>query len=270
MTHSLHFCVLGVGLIGPGMADWNGARQSLADPAQWQHSPTVLPAPHRLPPAERRRAGDLVKLAMGIADQACASAAIDPTELATVFSASTGDASNCHALCESLAAAERIVSPTRFTNSVHNAAAGYWHIATRSQAPSTSLCAMDASFGAGLLEAAVQCVHGNRPVLLVAGDVPYPEPLRSVRLVSDIFGVALLIGPSHTAGGLVEVAMQLGESKPESVCGDARLEALRRGVPAARALPLLQALARCEPATLVVGHVEGLCLRLDLHSAGSA
>ncbi|MEO8278603.1 MAG: beta-ketoacyl synthase chain length factor [Ideonella sp.] len=263
--------MLAVGLVGPGMADWNEARSLLAEPSRWHHAPTVLPAPQRLQAAERRRAGDLVKLALAIADQACAAAGADPVDLPTVFSASTGDASNCHALCEALAAPDRTVSPTRFTNSVHNAAAGYWHIATRSLAPSTSLCALDASFGAGLLEAAVQCVHGSRPVLLVAGDVPYPEPLRSVRAVSDIFGVALLIGTAGTRGALVDVDLQIVDAQPASTCDDAGLEAVRLGVPAARALPLLQSLARGQTTTtLLIDYIDGLSLRLQLMPAGSA
>ena len=39
-----------------------------------------------------------------------------------------------HEICETLATAERQVSPTRFHNSVHNAPAGYWSIATQSRA----------------------------------------------------------------------------------------------------------------------------------------
>ncbi len=274
MSHTgmaLRFSLLGVGLIGPGMASWSEARAALADPALWQYSPTALSAPQRLPPAERRRAGDMVKLAMAIADQACVSAGLDPAGLPTVFSASTGDASNCHALCEALAAPERVVSPTRFTNSVHNAAAGYWHIATRSQAPSTSLCALDASFGAGLLEAVAQCAHDDRPVLLVAGDMPYPEPLRSVRKISDIFGVALIVGPSGAPGAMADASLQIGGADdPVTACDDPGLEVIRRGVPAARVLPLLQALARGETdAALVIDYIDGLSLRLQLMPGGS-
>ena len=54
----------------------------------------------------------------------------DAATLATVFSASGADGHNCHALCEQLATDDRQLSPTRFHNSVHNAAAGYWSVAT--------------------------------------------------------------------------------------------------------------------------------------------
>ena len=142
--------VLGVGILGPGVGSWPHlvdrlrAGDGLADTA------TVLPVPMRLPAAERRRAGAAIKVAMAVADEAVAAAGVDPQFLATVFTASNGEGANCHNLCETLASADRSVSPTRFTNSVHNAAAGYWHIAVASRAASTSLCGFDTSFGAGL------------------------------------------------------------------------------------------------------------------------
>ena len=94
-----------------------------------------------------------------------------------VFSFSGGDGDNCHEICAALASSERLISPTRFHNSVHNAAAGYWSIAYGCTRASTSLCADDASFGAGLLEALAQLACGAPAVLLVAYDVDYPPPL---------------------------------------------------------------------------------------------
>ena len=191
----LQVAVRGIGLLGPGLTDWTSAKDMLREPRDWMPQATVVPPPARLPATERRRAGLVVKASICVADQACVAAGIDPATVATVFSSSTGDPLNCHMLCEALAAPERMVSPTRFTNSVHNAAAGYWHIATASRQPSTSLAAFDASFAAGLLEAAVQCVSTQKPILLVACDVPYPEPLNALRPVADVFAVALLIVP---------------------------------------------------------------------------
>jgi len=270
MNGVLELQVRGVGLLGPGFDDWNSGRGLLADPAAWQLAPTVLPAPARLPPAERRRAGAIVKACLAVADQACAQAGIDPQGLATVFSASTGDAANCHALCEALAMPERLVSPTRFTNSVHNASAGYWHIATASRAPSTSLSAHDASFAAGLLEAASQAVAWARPVLLVAADVPYPEPLRATRPIPDAMAVALLLDPSAAAPApapaLARLSIALDNAAADTLAHEG-LERLRRQVPAAQALPLLQRLARGEAGTCTVGYHEGLSLRVGLMPA---
>jgi len=258
----MHVAVLGVGVLGPGLADWGGGQALLREPSAWQRQPTAVPAPDRLPATERRRAGMVVKASIVVADQAVADAGADASQLATVFTSSTGDASNCHMLCEALAAPERLVSPTRFTNSVHNAAAGYWHIATRSRRPSTSLAAHDASFAAGLLEATAQCLSTQAPVLLVACDVPYPEPLHALRPLADVFALALLLAPAATAGRRLRLTV-LGDATA-TACSDAGLETLRRTIPAARALPLLQALAQDGAAELVLEGLPGMALRLQL------
>ena len=197
----MQLSILGVGLLGPGLSDWASGQALLREPARWASAATVVPPPNRLPATERRRAGLVIKASIVVADQALAATHLDASTLATVFTSSTGDPSNCHALCEALAAPERLVSPTRFTNSVHNAPAGYWHIATHSRAPSTSLAAFDASFGAGLLEAAAQCLSTQAPVLLVACDVPYPQPLHALRPLPDVFALALIVAP-HGGRGL--------------------------------------------------------------------
>ncbi len=161
---------------------------------------------------------------------------------------------------------ERLVSPTRFTNSVHNASAGYWHIATASRAPSTSLSAHDASFAAGLLEAASQAVAWARPVLLVAADVPYPEPLRATRPIPDAMSVALLLDPSAEVPALARLSIALSDAAPDAMAHEG-LERLRRQVPAAQALALLQRLARGEAGACTVGYHEGLSLRIGLATA---
>lgn len=261
----MRVAVLGIGLLGPGLADWAGGQALLCDPLAWSLQPTVVPPPNRLPATERRRAGTVVKASIVVADEAIAGAGVNASELPTVFTSSTGDPANCHSLCEALAAPGRLVSPTRFTNSVHNAAAGYWHIATQSRQPSTSLAAFDASFAAGLLEAAVQCLSTRVPVLLVACDVPYPEPLHAVRPVPDVFAVALLLAPPGAAGrGL---ALDVLGDAAATACTHAGLEALRCTIPAARALPLLQALASAAASEFVLEGLPGMALRLQLDAA---
>jgi len=254
--------VLGIGVIGPGLPDWAGGQVLLRDLASWQRLATVVPLPSRLPPTERRRAGSVVKASVVVADEAVAAAGADAAQLATVFTSSTGDPVNCHLLCEALAAPQRMVSPTRFTNSVHNAAAGYWHIATQSRQPSTSLAAFDASFAAGLLEAAVQCLSAGQPVLLVACDVPYPEPLHALRPVADVFAVALVLAPPAAVGRLLRLDV-LGDAAV-TACTDAALDEIRRTIPAARALPLLQALARSDADSIVLEGPPGMALRLHV------
>ena len=259
--------VQGIGLLGPGLSSWAASLAVLRGAATYCSAPTALPAPARLPPAERRRAGAAVKLALAVADEAVAQAQVDAATLATVFTSSSGEGMNCHVLCETLATAAPMVSPTRFTNSVHNAAAGYWHIATRSRQPSTSLCALDASFAAGLLEANTQCLATNTPVLLVACDLPYPEPLNAVRTVSDVFAVAIVLGPP-LPGCIAQLTLAVVPQAPASACSDVALNDVQRTIPAARALPLLQALARGQQTVLLLEALPGMSLQLSVASAG--
>ena len=266
---SLTVWIEGIGLLGPGLSSWSSAQDVLRGAHGHVSSSTVLPPPARLPAAERRRAGAAVKLAMAVADEAVALAGVDPHTLATVFSASSGEGANCHLLCETLASAAPLVSPTRFTNSVHNAAAGYWHIAVASRASSTSLGAFDASFGAGLIEAATSVALSGRPMLLVASDTPYPEPLHTARPLPDHFGMALVLGASATARSIASLSLELAPgATPATPCTDAALEALRQAIPAACGLPLLQALAGAAPLQrLVLPYLPTLSLKLLLQRA---
>ncbi len=254
--------VEGVGLLGPGLAGWEAGRAVLAGRAPCEPAAPAVPASELLPPAERRRTGMPVKLALAVGREAFANAGRDAATTATVLTASCGDGQNLHDMCESLATPEREVSPTRFHNSVHNAAAGYWGIATRSREASTSLCAYDASFAAGLLEAMAQVAVERAPVALLAYDQPYPDPLDRARPIGGIFAAALVLAPERTARAVAQIDVSLGAApEPATAMADAALERTRISIPAARGLPLLAALARGAEASVVLEYFEGVPLR---------
>jgi hypothetical protein len=273
VSDGIEATLLGVGLIGPGLPSWSEAVAVLRGEAPWVRATSVVPAPQRLPAAERRRAGAAVKIALSVADAASSDAARDPATLATVFTSSSGDGANCSALCETLAHApgpDRLVSPTRFTNSVHNAAAGYWHIAVGSRHASTSVCAHDGSFGAGLMAALAQVPALDAPVLLVASDTPYPEPLNATRPLPDTMGVALVLAAPGTSGAAAQLrtrVLPVAQAGAATRCHDAGLEDLRERIPAARALPLLEAIARRQPARVVLPVSAQLVLDIELSFA---
>ncbi|CAN0623539.1 Ketoacyl_synth_N domain-containing protein [Burkholderia multivorans] len=252
-----------IGLLGPGLTDWPQAARVLAGDAPYQPEPTVLPPPAGLPAAERRRTGPFVKVALAVGHEAAAASGRDAATLATVFSSSGGDGQNCHAICETLAGDERLLSPTRFHNSVHNAPAGYWSIATHAMAPSNVLCAYDGSFAAGLLESVGQVVADGAPTLLIAYDTGYPEPIRAVRPIIDAFGVALVLAPQPNATALARIDVRLTDA-PATVLASPALEQLRVGNPAARALPLLEALAARRPASVVLDYLPDMRVQVDI------
>jgi len=253
----------GVGLCGPGLAGWAASRALLAGNAPYEFGPTPVTASELLPAAERRRAGMPVKLALAVGLEALAAAARDAAQTTTVFASADSDCDNVHHMLEALATTARQISPTRFHNSVHNAAAGYWSIATQCRAPSTSLACFDASFAAGLLEAACQVAGGGATVALIAYDHPYPEPLRAVRNLLAAFGVALVLAPGATDRSIasldIEFVAQEAAATPVAVPG---LEGLWSSVPAARSLPLLTMLARGSRETALLEFVMGTHLRV--------
>jgi hypothetical protein len=254
-----------IGLLGPGLTGWQQASEVLAGRSRYAHAPTELPLPAGLPPAERRRTGPTVRLALGVGQQAVAGSGCDAAQLPTIFASSSSDGHNFHAICEALAQAEPLMSPTRFHNSVHNAPAGYWSIAAGAMRASNVVCAMDGSFGAGLLECVLQAAAEAEPCLLIAYDTGYPEPLHSHRPIPDPFGVAMLVTPRQTARSLARIAVALKQA-PATLMPDAALEALRLSAPAARVLPLLAAIARGETGTVVLDYLDTLRIEAEVAS----
>jgi Beta-ketoacyl synthase, N-terminal domain len=237
--------VEGVGLAGPGLCGWLPSRAILTGGEAYQAAATIVTGGDLLPPTERRRTPVPVKLALAVGHEALMNSGRAPETVATVFSSSSGDGVTLHQICETLASPAREVSPTRFHNSVHNAAAGYWGISTRSHEASTSLSCYDACFAAGLLEAAVQIAGDGIPVALIAYDEPYPEPLHAARPLGASFGAALVLaaGAGANAIAMLEVEFVPGATTATRM-SDPGLDAARHGIPAARSLPLLAALAR--------------------------
>jgi hypothetical protein len=149
---------------------------------------------------------------------------------------------------------------------VHNAPAGYWGIATGATAAANSLCAHDASFGAGLLEAICQVNVERTHVLLIAYDTSYPEPMHSVRAIPDAFAVALLLAPARAAAALAHIELSLGD-EPADHLQDAALEQLRAAVPAARSLPLLAHVARGTSGRVCIDYLDGASIALEVSRA---
>ncbi len=257
--------VEGIGLRGPGLDGWTASRAVLAGEAPYISAPTNMTVGDMLPPAERRRAGVPIKLAMAVGHEAFHHARRDASATATVFTSSGGDNENVHAICEILVTAPREVSPTRFHNSVHNASAGYWGIATQSREPSTSLCGYDTSFAIGLLDAAAQVVADGVAVALLAYDYAYPEPLNSVRKIEANYGMALVLVPQPTphAFAALDVTLVPGGCAP-SIMREPQLEALRSHNPAGRSLPLLAALARSGAENVMVDYLGDSHLELKV------
>jgi len=260
----MHAYVEGVGLCGPGLDGWVRSVPVLAGLRPYVPGPEILPPTNLLPANERRRAPRMVKLALAIAAEAFAASGHDPAGVAAVFTSSGGDGETIHDILDALASETRELSPTKFHNSVHNAAAGYWGIATGSTAGSTSLCCHDDSFAAGLLEVMVFIAATGQPVALVAYDVPYPAPLNAVRPIGAVFGVALVLSPVATTASFARLEADLLPGASASTTAAPDLEALRQSTPAARSLPLLAAFAQGIAASVTLDYLADMTVALEV------
>jgi len=231
-----------VGVVAPGLSDWNACRDVLCGRGEYTPAPIARFSPATLPANERRRLTPTIRLALRAASEAMQSGTSDPSTVATVFATCSGDLDISDRICSALNLRERPVSPTDFHNSVHNAPAGYWSIGSHSHRPSTSLSAGAATVAAGLLEAVTQTLCDNHPVMLVVNDRPPPAILAS-DMITIPFSAALLIDRQHTADSVAELRVTPVRRTQFHGLRNAALDTIRPGAPAAQILLLLELLA---------------------------
>ena len=255
--------IIGVGVLGPGLPDWAHACGILRGNTPYAAAEMPRCQPDLLQGNERRRATATIRLALQVAHETVTSAGLCPEYVRSVFACSGGDTEALDNICISLASPGRPVSPGQFNNSVHNAPAGYWSIATGSHAASTSLGAYDASFVAGLLDAATVVAAEKEPVLLVAYDTPAPSALLPFRPLSASFAATLLLAPAPGPNSKGSLTISICCGRDEDQMADPALERLRLGNPAARSLPLLERVASQASGEIILPYLTGSQVAVD-------
>jgi hypothetical protein len=244
MSSRLEVYVEGVGFWASRLPGWDVAREVLAGRAAPPATAATRPSPSLLPPAERRRAPDTVAVALEVAARACENAGRDPKSLPSVFVSANGDLPISDAICDTLAKTPALTSPTKFHNSVHNAAAGYWTIATGCMKPYTALCGRDCTFGQGLLETVAQALSENTPVLLVTYDIESRGPVSTMQPSRGVFAGALVLSPEKRERSIARLVLEAREeASPRQSTARAVSASLVEGNAMMNALPLFEALA---------------------------
>jgi hypothetical protein len=247
--------VEGIGFWSCGLPSWEAAC-TFATTGELPVAAPARPSPQLLPANERRRAPESVAVALEVALEACNAAGIDPATLPSVFASTHGDLDITDYICSTLASHPRDLSPTRFHNSVHNAAAGYWTIGTGCHAAATAISSHEASFAQGLLEAMTQLAAGAAHVLLVAYDSAGVGPVGEVSRSQGLLGAALVLArePRHGIPRLRATLVDTLVPPPQGAL------AQRLGANAmAPMLPLFQALAvRGDLVSLHAGPAQAL------------
>jgi hypothetical protein len=247
----------GLAFWAPHLPDWPAARAAFRNEGLVTQPQLARPLPQLLAPNERRRAPATVAVALEVAACAVAQSGHAAADLLSVFTSSQGDMAINDAMCTALARTPTWVSPTQFHHSVHNAASGYWTLATGCRHASTALSAFEFSFANGLLEAMVQCAAHSRAVLLVGYDMPPSGALKSVSTSPALLGVALVLAPYRSVR--TQTALQWQLLHPPATSPPLRSAAAQTLASHALAdcLPLFEALAWGLPASL--------CLPLSVH-----
>lgn len=254
---SIDIDIIGVGIAAPGLPDWNTFCRVLdgGQPAE----ASELPKTTLLSPRERRRAPATVRLSFAAAEQACAAADMEPADLEAVFCSGMGDLEITDYMCGVLAENPEMLSPTRFHNSVHNAASGYWSIGAGAHGDVTAISGWRDSATAGVIEALSRVHAGQKPVLLVVYDDVARGPMQDLWACEHAFCSALVMAPSGSSSramarlniGTVPGGVDDWPQLPEMLAGRIDDNA------AARMLPLLTRIAGSSDGEIVLGAEQG-------------
>ncbi len=244
MKH-IDFSVLGVGAWGANFRNADDLNallqgQNLEDDGAKGPKPEVIPA------NERRRAPLPVRLAVETSWQACQNASLDSSTLGCVFVSGLGDTQLTDYMCKVLSGDNKALSPTKFHNSVHNAAAGYWTISTGCMQAANSVAGYEESVPLTLVESLIQAETEQRPILMTFYDAPVSPVLKPILKNEHAFSVSIILAPAslglnsnHVYCASVEHHEQQAAQWPS---GDWQepLASCYQTNPVARVLPLLE------------------------------
>jgi len=167
--------VAGLGLCAPGhrgTATWSAAFPGL----EVSEATGEL-----LPPALRRRASSLSRMAAAVAGQAAHQASVDLSRVPLILGSAYGEIAAAVEMMREFGGPTALPSPTRFHNSVHNAAAAYLSIATGNRGFTNALSAGTATPAMAVLEAVALLEAIGGDALLVLLDEPPPGPFESAQ-----------------------------------------------------------------------------------------
>ena len=269
--------VISFGAWGDGFESWNELVELIEKKGATLKegaSSSKGPKPEVIPANERRRSPLPVRLAVETSWQATQAANIDPKELTCVFVSGFGDTQLTDYMCKVLATESKELSPTKFHNSVHNAAAGYWTISTGCEKAANSVAGFQDSVSLTLMEAMIQCQQEKKPILLTFFDAPVSTVLTDIMGNGSSFSFSMIIAPDDTLYAGLKLnnkevfltAKVIAESScwPDLVNVHSDIEDCYTNNPSARILSLVELLRGVggKSRTFPMGQHSSLCLSI--------
>lgn len=229
------------------------------------------PSPDLIPARERRRAPLIVKLGVETLTQACTMAGLAQDAASSVFTSTLGDIGISDYICSTLTGENKLLSPTKFHNSVHNAPSGYWSISAGNQQPGSYVGGFLYSFPVALLEAVTMVVTEHEPVAVVATDVAHTNPFSDICQITESASIALMLEPDHTCSGWpagFEVSRRNESRQAERwpAATPAAIQQLGESSPVARALAVLSVLASGDMRNITLPIDDHNCLHLAVEA----
>lgn len=191
----LSFSLIDAQALAPGLIDVDLWRQ-WANGAQWPTADASLPATPLVPMMMARRLSAGARLAVQLGLDMLARHPVDNA----IFVSRHGELARSMTLLQDLAAGKPL-SPTDFSMSVHNTAAGLCSIQGKAALPMSSLAAGEGSLMAGLTEAIANLSAGYRRVLLVAFEGEIPAFHRPWLPATPPCAIALVLGDGKDGQG---------------------------------------------------------------------
>jgi hypothetical protein len=236
--------VTGVGLWTPGFPDvasWLAQRR--VDGADVPSAAS----------GQRRRSSLLVNMVAEVAAQASRQAGAELSRLRIVVGSAFGELATLVAMLDERER-DGVLSPLRFQNSVHNAAAGQLSIAHKNKGPAMSLAAGNDTVAMVLLEALTLLALGGDDVIAIVADEPLPQSIRPGHHASAIAAALVL---ARDTGGAAEAALGVLEDLRQTQAEPAAAELpVEIDGPTAAILPLITALGQGRAGRVAVSPAE--------------
>ncbi len=250
----------GIGILAPGIENWPECKTILTQQKTYQTNTLYKITSQIIPAKERRRASRTSLIAAYVAEQAVNQAEVLADQLSSVFSSYGGDLQIADKLCTSLADNDPFISPIQFHNSVHNAPAGCWSIATQAQSTTTSLAGSHFSFQAALLESVALLETEDNDILLACYDSKTPEPLNSQHTSNADCGVALILSKHSSNQSIIQLSLSLTNKTDINNKIPACLKPLITANASMQSLILLDAIAN-KQSSVILDYLDNLQIK---------
>ena len=250
-----------VTLVAPGVETSDQLKEALSNPSFTGFPSDWKPKPDSIASRMYRRFSPQTLLAFLVAERIATELSSDA---AWVFGSAFGEGETLKVILDALSTPHMAIRPTRFQNSVHNAASGQWTIARGTRNDATSICGGDCTAGSSLLKALMQVQLETRPVGVVLFDSPLPYPLSVSHKLTVPAGAGFAFSPIKNPASLARIEYALCDATCTLAKSRFAQVAEATGNPVFATLPFYECISEKVDRDILISLNGGLSLRLKV------